>query len=50
MADGPVLSRVIKLAVKKQGDALIFLRALTGWGTGGFFQKISTPLFLMTTY
>ena len=41
MADGPVLSRVIKLAVKKQGDALIFLRALTGWGTGahGFFPK-----------
>jgi hypothetical protein len=38
------------LASKKQGGALILLRALRGWGAGGFFQKTTAPLFLMTTY
>jgi hypothetical protein len=50
MADGPVLSRVIKLTVKKQEGAQILVSALAGWRTGGFFQKTSAPLFLMTTY
>jgi hypothetical protein len=28
----------------------VAVRALTGWGTGGFFQKTSAPLSLTITY
>jgi hypothetical protein len=38
------------LASKKQAGALILLKALGGWGPGGFFQKTTALLSLMTTY